>query len=153
MLAVQSLTGLHSHSHAAHAAAAHAAHAAVALFVLDVSDHGFGGEHQACDRGCVLKCGAGDLCGVDNTGCDEVFELLGRGVEAVAFLFAVNHVFDDHSTFFTGVLCDLTKRLFESTFDDLDADLLVHIVAFRLEGVEDLARTNESDAAACNDAF
>ena len=44
---------LHSHTHAAHAAA-HAAHAGVALVVLDVGDHGFGGEHQAGDRGCVL---------------------------------------------------------------------------------------------------
>ena len=33
-------------------------------------------------RGCVLQSGAGDLCGVDDTGCDEVFELLGRCVKA-----------------------------------------------------------------------
>ena len=78
-------SGLHSHAHAAHAAA-HAAHAAVALFVGDVGDHGFGGEHQAGDRGCVLQSVAGDLCGVDDAGCDEVFELLGRGVKAVAVL-------------------------------------------------------------------
>jgi hypothetical protein len=29
-----------------------------------------------------LESGAGDLCGVDDTGCDEILVLLGRGVEA-----------------------------------------------------------------------
>src|SRR5829696_8438028 len=153
MLAVQSLTGLHSHSHAAHSAAAHAAHSAVALFVLDVSDHGFGGEHQARDRGCVLQCSARDLCGVDDTGCDEVFELLAGCVEAVAFDIASDDLLDDNSTFFTSVLCDLAKRLFESTFDDVDADLLVGIFRIRLEVVEDLACTNKSNAAAGDNAF
>src|SRR5688500_4164847 len=73
--------GLHSHSHAAHAAA-HAAHSAFGLVVLDVGDHGFGGEHQAGDRSCVLQGSSRYLRGVDDTGCDEVFVLLGRGVEA-----------------------------------------------------------------------
>src|SRR5207248_2930764 len=108
---------LHSHSHAAHSAAAHAAHSAVGLVVLDVCDHGFGGEHHAGDRGCVLECSSRDLCGVDDTGRDEIFELLAGRVEAVAFDVAGDHFFDDHRTFFTRVLRDLAERLFESTFD------------------------------------
>jgi hypothetical protein len=66
---------LHSHSHAAHAAA-HAA--AFTLFVLDVSDHCFGGEHQTGDRSRVLQGSAGDFRGIDDAGCDEIFVVLGR---------------------------------------------------------------------------
>jgi hypothetical protein len=36
-------------------------------------------------QGCVLESGAGDLCGVDDAGCDEVFVLLGRCAKAIAF--------------------------------------------------------------------
>ena len=66
---------LHSHSHAAHAA--------FGFCVLDVSDHGFGGEAQAGDRRCVLQGSTRYFRGIDDTGCDEIFVLLGRGAEAV----------------------------------------------------------------------
>ncbi len=61
---------------------AHAAATAFTLFFGEVSDHGFGGEHQACDRGRVLQGSAGDFCRVDDAGCNEVFVLLGRCVKA-----------------------------------------------------------------------
>jgi len=62
---------LHSHAHAAAASAFALSSWTSAIMALVVSD-----------RGCVLQSGAGDLCGVDDTGCDEVFELLGRCVKA-----------------------------------------------------------------------
>ena len=61
---------LHSHAHAAHAAA-HAAHHWVGLVVLDVCDHGFGGEHQAGDRGGVLQRGMRYFGRIDDACGDE----------------------------------------------------------------------------------
>src|SRR5258708_18263140 len=53
--------------HAAHAACAGGSGGGRLLVVfLDVSDEGFGGEHQARDRRCVLQRDAGDLRRGDN---------------------------------------------------------------------------------------
>ena len=95
------------HSHSTHAA--HVGHAAAAFFLGDVGDHGFGGEHEAGDRGCVLESGAGDLGGVDNTRLDEVLVLPGRGVEAVG-VFALGNLADDDRAFLTGVPLKLPIR-------------------------------------------
>src|ERR1700755_511776 len=143
---------LHSHAHAAHAAA-HTAHAAVTLFVLDVSDHGFGGEHQAGDGGRVLQGSAGHLGRVDHAGSDEVFELLGCGVVAVAEAVVSADIFHDHGALFTGVLRDLAERFFQRAAHDGHTDLFVRIVTAGLKVVERLAGANQRDTAARNDAF
>jgi hypothetical protein len=61
----------------------HHAAAAFTLFVGVLGDLGFGREHVAGDRGCVLESVTRDLGGIDDAGCDKIFELLGRGVEPV----------------------------------------------------------------------
>jgi hypothetical protein len=61
--------------HAVHAAAVAAAcRRCLGLRNLD-GDQGFGGQQQACDRGCVLQRRAGDLGRIDDAGLDQVFEL------------------------------------------------------------------------------
>src|SRR5215469_7831138 len=52
------------------------------LLLRDLSDHGFGGEHEASNGRRVLQCSAGYLSGIDNTGLDQVLVDACSGVVA-----------------------------------------------------------------------
>ncbi len=54
------------------------------LFLRSFSDHRFGGDHQARDRGGVLQCSTRDLGRVQDAHGDHVAVFTGRGVVAVA---------------------------------------------------------------------
>jgi hypothetical protein len=43
----------------------------------DLRGHGFGRQHEAGDRGCVLQSSAGYLGRVDDAGLDQVLVLVG----------------------------------------------------------------------------
>src|SRR4051812_35122376 len=51
-----------------------------------LGDEGVARQQQSCDARCVGQGGAGDLRGVNDAGFDEVFVLVGEGVEALVAL-------------------------------------------------------------------
>ena len=77
-------------------------------------------------------------------------------IEADVFVLLGTHTLDDNCAFLTSVLHDLAQRLFQSTLDDGDADLLVRIAFAYFVGEEflqRLRRTHERHAATRHDAF
>ena len=125
-------TGGSEAAHTAHAghSAAHAAATAAGGrrgFFGALGHEGFGGEDQAGDGGRVLQGGTGHFGRVHDALGDQVAELAGRGVVALAGLL---DLLDDDRAFDTGVVRDLAGRLFEGAADDGDADFLI---AFQLK--------------------
>src|SRR5690606_33359204 len=86
---------------------------------------------------------------VDDAGLEEVFVLLGAGVEAVAALGLADGV-DDDRAFVASVLGDEPERLLEGAAEDLDAD---ELLARDIETFEGALAADESHAAAGDDAF
>src|SRR6266705_2643921 len=142
---------LHIHpwhaTHAAHAAAARAG----ALFLLDQLGHrSVAREQEAGDGSRVLQSRACDLGRIDDAHLDEIAIGLSLGIEAevaVAFGDLVQH----HRGLFARVGDDLAQGLFQGTAHDLDAGLLVGVVALDL--VQGAAGTDVGHAAAGDDAF
>ena len=99
--------------------------AGAALGLGNVGYHGFRGEHQARDGGCVLQRRAGYLGGVDDAGLHQIFVDIRCGVVAVVRVLALVDFADNHRAFFAGVADDLAEGLFEGAADDLGTDLLV----------------------------
>src|SRR6185369_5661042 len=87
---------------------------------------------------------------VDDTGLDEILELLGVGVEAVRPLGIADLVQDDRA-FPAGVVGDLPAGLLDGAADDVDAHLL--FLGAALQRVEGRRGTDEGDAATRDDAF
>ena len=74
--------------------------------------------------GRVLQRGAGDLRRIDDTGFDQVFVDVGRGVVAdVAF--RLDDLFADDAAVLAGVAGDRGQRRTAGTRDDLVANLLI----------------------------
>src|SRR5580692_3259914 len=138
--------------HAAHAACAGGSTAAsrCSLFFLDFSDEGFGREHEARDRGCVLKGKAGDLGWVDDAHLNHVAILASVRVEAVVLVLRVADLADYDSAFETGVERNLAGRLFEGALHDAEADSFVIMELDLLDGRD---ATEQRRAAAGNDTF
>ena len=107
----------------------------------------FGGKDQAGDGGRVLQGGTGHFGRVHDALGDQVAELAGRGIVALA---GPLDLFDDDRAFDTGVVRDLAGRLFESAADDVHADLLI---AFELEFIQGGDDLDQGGAAAGDDAF
>ena len=91
-----------------------------------------------------------DLGRVDHAHLDEIAVLLGLGVEAEVAL-ALDDLVEHHRRLVAGVGDDGAQRLLERARDDLDAGVLVVVVALQL--VERLAGADQRDAAAGDDAF
>src|SRR5215470_16352185 len=119
------------------------------LLLGNLGDQGLGCEHQRGDRSRVLQRRARHLRRVDDSGLDQVLELLRFGVEAHVVALLGLDAFDDHCAFVAGVLGDLAQRLLESALNDVDADLLVLVL--ELEAVERLRGADQRDAAARHD--
>src|SRR2546426_5622355 len=137
----------------------HAAHAACAggsgsgsllIFFLDVSDEGFGGEHEARDGRCVLQREAGDLGWVDDTHLHHVAVLAGLSVEAEVFFLGVADPADHNSAFVAGIESDLPRRLLESAPHDACANGFVIVELELLDGRD---ATEQGRAAAGDDTF
>src|SRR2546422_996154 len=121
------------HVHATHAAhVGHAVAVATALLLFhQLRNHRVGGEHQTGYGRGVLQRGASDLGRVDHAHLHQVAELLGLCVEAEVTL-VLEHLVEHHRRLGTGVVDDDAQRLFEGFHHDLDAGLLVVVVALEL---------------------
>src|SRR5438105_3422807 len=141
------------HVHAAHAAhVGHAVAMAAALFLFhQLRNHRVGGEHQASHGRGVLQRRASDLGRVDHAHLHEIAELLGLRVEAEVAL-VLEHLVEYHRRLRAGVVDDDAQRLFERLHHDLDAGLLVVVVALEL-AFQHLLGADERHTAARDDAL
>src|SRR6266852_7273042 len=140
-----------SEIHAAHAAARGHAAAAAGVLLRQFGHHGFGGDQQSRNRGCVLDRRTHDLGRVDDALRDQVDVFAGLRVEAVGVLVLLEDLADDDRAVLARVDRDLARRPGERLADDLDAGLLV--VVRGLDALELLGSTEQGDAAARYDAF
>ena len=79
---------------------------ALALF-SNVSDEGFGGQHQSRNGAGVGERSAHDLGRIEHAGLDQVFVLAGQRVVAEVIVLRVVDLAENDGTFFAGVLGDL----------------------------------------------
>ena len=119
-----------------------AAHGSFLLF-RNLGNQGFGGEHQAGDRPCVLQRRAHNLGGIEHAGLDQVFVLAGQGIEAVVVVLGIVDLAQNNCTFFAGVFGDLAQRLLQGALHDVDTDLLVSL-GFKLVESSDTAAKRHS---------
>src|SRR4051812_37081035 len=127
----------------------HPAAGAAGVLVRDLGHDRLGGEDVLGDRRRVLQRRARDHRRVDDARGDEVDDLAGRGVQAVAGL-RVAHVVDDDRALEPGVVRDLAQRLLERAQDDLRARPLIALERVELDG---LGRSQQRHAATRDDAL
>src|SRR3546814_13176827 len=94
---------------------------------------------------------ADDLGRVDDTGLDEVFIDVGRGVEAEARVLLVEQLARDDTAVEARVFGDLADRSLQRTTDDVDAAGLVFVDA--RHAFERLCRVPHRPTAAGDDAL
>src|SRR5882672_4540989 len=140
-----------SEIHAAHAATRRHAATAAGVLLRQFGHHGFGGDQQSRNRGCVLDRRTHDLGRVDDALGDQVDVFARLRVEAVGVLILLEDLADDDRAVLARVDRDLARRPGERLADDLDAGLLV--VVRCLDALELLGGTEQGDAAARHDAF
>src|SRR5882757_5906225 len=140
-----------SEIHAAHAATRRHAATAAGVLLRQFGHHGFGGDQQSRNRGCVLDRRPHDLGRVDDALGDQVDVFARLRVEAVGVLILLEDLADDDRAVLARVDRDLACRPGERLADDLDAGLLV--VVRGLDALELLGGTEQGDAAARHDAF
>src|SRR6267378_3614216 len=143
---------LHVHAaHAAHVGHAVAVAAAALLLFHQLRNHRVGGEHQAGYRRGVLQRGASDLRRVDHAHLHQVAELLGLRVEPEVTL-VLEHLVEHYRGLRAGVVDDDAQRLLERLHHDLDAGLLVVVVALEL-AFQHLLGADERHTAARDDSL
>src|SRR6185437_1360515 len=114
-------------------------------------DHRFRRHQQAGNGGRILQRRAHDLGRIDDARRNHVDVFIGLSVEAVGLRGVLGDLADHDRAFATGVDNDLTDRRLERLEDDVDAGLLVGVVALQL-GDRSLG-AQQRDAAAGNDAL
>src|SRR5271157_1074114 len=122
---------------------------ALALF-SNVSDEGFGGQHQSRDGAGVGESRAHDLRRIEHARLDQVFVVAGQRVVAEVVVLRVVNLSQHDGAFFAGVLGDLAQRLYESTLHNVDADLLI---ALDIQLVECGDAADQDYTAARDDAL
>src|SRR5467141_1129755 len=140
-----------SEIHAAHAATRRHAATAAGVLLRQFGHHGFGGDQQSRNRGCVLDRRPHDLGRVDDALGDQVDVFARLRVEAVGVLILLEDLADDDRAVLACVDRDLARGPGERLADDLDAGLLV--VVRGLDALELLGGAQQGDAAARHDAF
>src|SRR6478672_8177622 len=138
-------------AHTTHTAATGRHTGATLVFLRYFGHHGFGGDQESRNRGCILDCHANDLGRVDNARRDQVDIFAGLRVEAVVVLILLEDLADDNGTVLARVDHDLASRPGQRLAHDLDAGLLV--VVLGANALELLGSTEQGDAAARHDAF
>src|SRR5579863_228305 len=116
--------------HAAHAAAA--AHRGRRLVLRQFGDHRLGGDQETRDGSRVLQGRAHDLRRIDDAGVDHVDIGLSLGVKAEGLRLVLQDLADHDRAFDAGVLGDLPNGRFERLEHDVDAGLLVGVLALEL---------------------
>src|SRR6478672_11148802 len=86
-------------AHATHTAATGRHTGAALVFLRYFGHHGFGGDQESRNRGCILDRHANDLGRVDNARRDQVDIFAGLRVEAVVVLILLEDLADDDDTF------------------------------------------------------
>src|SRR3954453_5125708 len=137
--------------HAAHTAARGHAAAGLSVLLRQFGHHGFGGDQESRNRGCVLDRRTDDLGRVDDALLDEVAVFTGLRVEAVVVRLVLEDLADDDGAVLARVDRDLASRPGQRLANDLDAGLLV--VVLGAQALERLGGTQQGDAAARYDAF
>src|SRR5690606_9971871 len=138
-------------AHATHAAhTTHGGHRGSGLVFNDFGHSGFGREEQAGHGGSVLQCSAGHLGGIQHALLNQIAVLASCGVVAEVALAFCNLV-DDHAGLVTSVGNDGAQRSFDRAQDQLDASVLVDVVA--LEAGNSLFGADQCNATARNNAF
>ena len=93
------------------------------MLFREVGDSALGGQQEARNGGCVLQCGAGYLCGVDNSDLHHIYPFHFCSVKAdTALLFCF---FCNDSAVNTGIFRNLADRFFKRALDNLKADLFI----------------------------
>src|SRR6476620_8818035 len=138
-------------AHTPHTAATGRHTGAALVFLRYFGHHGFGGDQESRNRGCILDRYANDLGRVDNARRDQVDIFAGLRVEAVVVLILLEDLADDDRAVFTCVDSDLAGRPGQRLAHDLDAGLLV--VVLGANALKVLGGTEQGDAAARDDAF
>src|SRR3954449_10169916 len=137
--------------HAAHAAARGHSAAGLSVLLRQLGHHGFGGDQESRNRGCVLDRRTDHLGRVDDALLDEVAVFTGLRVEAVVVRLVLEDLADDDGTVLARVDRDLASRPGQRLANDLDAGLLV--VVLGAQALELLGGAQQGDAAAGHDAF
>ena len=120
------------------------------LLLRRLGNAGFGRDHQAGNGGRILQCDAHDLGRVDDALLDHVAIFIGLRVVAERARSIVHDLADHDRALDASVLGDLADRRLQRLADDVDAGLLILIVALdrdRLGGLQ------QHHAAARDDAF
>src|SRR4051812_6633830 len=137
--------------HPAHAAHVGHATAAAAVLLGSVHDDRLRGEDVLRDRGCVLQRRARHHGRIDDAVLDEILDLTGVDVQALALLGRANLVHDDRALE-ARVVGELPERLLERAEDDVRPRLLVALE--ELEALLDrVGRVQQRDAATRDDAL
>src|SRR3990167_9552138 len=141
-------------AHATHSThTAHATHSTAGrrLLFRHLGNHGFGRDHEGGDGRRVLQRDARHLGRIEDAHLDHVAVLTGRGVVAVVGVLALHDLVIYHGALDTGIFHNLTQRLLHGTHRDLDADVLVVVVA--LKTLDSSDSTHQRHTAARDDAF
>ena len=112
--------------------------------------HRFGGNHQTSHRGRGLQRRARHFGRVRDAELDHVAVIAGCAVVALVAV-QRTHLFVHHRRFVASVLSDLAQRRCHGTQGDLNAYVLVFVVAGH--AFDFLQGANQGDAAARHDAF
>src|SRR6478672_5481262 len=115
-------------AHTTHTAATGRHTGATLVFLRYFGHHGFGGDQESRNRGCILDRHANDLGRVDDALGDQVAVFAGLRVEAVGILVLFEDLADDDRAIFACVDRDLASGPGQRLPDDLDAGLLVVIL-------------------------
>src|SRR5262249_52156453 len=127
-------------------------HGGHSLFLFrNFSDHGFRGDQQAGDRSRILQGAPHDLGRIDDALGHQVAVFAGLSVKAVRILVFVDDLADYNRAISTSVDRDLARRRLQRLADDVDTVLLVFVL--RAKALERIARTQQRDTTARQDAF
>ena len=126
-------------------------HGGLSFLFAELTDGGFGRQHQARNRGGILQRRPRHLGRIDNASLDEILVYLGSGVEAVVGLLGGADLLDNDGPLDSGILGDPAERLFQRAAHDPNTGLLVGI--FELQLVESFGDPQQANPAPGNDPF
>ena len=81
------------------------------LLLRNLTNHRFGGQHEAGNRRCVLQGRARDLRRVDDARLHQVFVNVGLSVVAEVSVIVLAYLANDDGAFDARIVDDLTNRL------------------------------------------
>src|SRR5512135_2451684 len=112
---------------------------------LELRDHAVGGEHEPSDRRRVLQRAARHLAGVEHAHLHQIAVFVARGIEPEIAL-ALEYLLQHHRRLLAAVGDDLAQRILERAAHDLNARVLVGVLA--VQRIERRARAQQRHAAA-----